>query len=342
MNKRQVNRMLSWLVITLLLILAAFFLVITWENIPITRIRWTLAGILGSIFMIFGLYILYLRHQTADFADKICLTIDDLISQKTPTNYCPYEDSLEAKVEDKLIHHYEILQDARQESQRDKELIQTMVSDISHQVKTPIASARMFTNILQKHDLAPDKRSEFLALLESQIEKLDFLMKSLIKMSRLETGTLLLNLQNSPIYDTIAQSLSAVWVKADIKDISLIVDCDSNIIIQHDPKWTAEAFMNLLDNAVKYTPKGGTITISVKPWQFYTKIDITDTGIGILEEDYNHIFKRFYRTQEVAAEEGVGLGLYLAQGIITKQKGYISVKSVKGKSTTFSVYLLSN
>ena len=119
------------------------------------------------------------------------------------------------------------------------------------------------------------------------------------------------------------------------------MECASSITAQHDPKWTAEALGNILDNGVKYTPEGGSICVSVRPWQFYTRIDISDTGIGIHEEHYHDVFQRFYRAQETAAEEGVGLGLYLANGIITRQKGYISVKSNYGKGTTFSVYLLS-
>ena len=93
-----------------------------------------------------------------------------------------------------------------------------------------------------------------------------------------------------------------------------------------------------MDNAIKYTLPGGSVTVSVRPWQFYTRVDIADTGIGIAEEHYNDIFQRFYRDPQVASQEGVGLGLYLANGIITRQKGYISVKSKVGKGTTFSVY----
>ena len=215
------------------------------------------------------------------------------------------------------------------------------MSDISHQVKTPIANIKMFTNILQQHQLPPEKQAEFLCTMEGQIDKLDFLMQSLIKMSRLETGTFVLHPQEGRLADTIALAMSAVWAKAEAKEISLSADCDSSICVQHDPKWTAEALGNILDNAIKYTPPGGSVTVSVRPWQFYTRVDIADTGIGIAEEHYNDIFQRFYRDPQVASQEGVGLGLYLANGIITRQKGYISVKSKVGKGTTFSVYLLS-
>ena len=126
-----------------------------------------------------------------------------------------------------------------------------------------------------------------------------------------------------------------------MKNIQIDVECGVDTVVRHDIKWTAEALENILDNAVKYTPEGGSIRVTVRPWQFYTRIDITDTGIGIAAEHYNDVFKRFYRAQEVSAEEGVGLGLYLARGILTRQKGYITVFSEPGTGTTFSVFLLN-
>ena len=151
----------------------------------------------------------------------------------------------------------------------------------------------------------------------------------------------MLHMEDNHLYDTIAQAVGTIFAKADQKNIQIEVDCESTVTVQHDGKWTAEALENILDNAVKYTPAGGKISISVRPWQFYTRIDITDTGIGVPSEHYHDVFRRFYRTQETAMEEGVGLGLYLARSIITRQKGYISVKSEVGKGTTFSVFLLS-
>ena len=199
----------------------------------------------------------------------------------------------------------------------------------------------MITDILSEHELSREKQSEFLDLMTVQTSKLDFLMQSLIKMSRLETGTFVLHPEDTRLNDTIARAMSTVLAKAEKKHIRLSADCDSRLTVKHDPKWTAEAIGNILDNAVKYTPEGGTICVSVRPWQFYTRIDISDTGIGIEEKNYNAVFQRFYRAEEAAAKEGVGLGLYLARGIITRQNGYITVKSKKGEGSTFSVFLLS-
>ena len=239
------------------------------------------------------------------------------------------------------MQYYDIMQEGRNQSLKDKEILQGLVSDISHQVKTPLANMKLYAGILQKPNLTEEKRQMFLTTLEEQINKLDFLIQSLIHMSRLETGTFVLHPAEGRLHETIAQAMSTVWGKAEQKNIEISVECDPEITVQHDPKWTAEAIGNILDNAVKYTPAGGQVSIRVRPWQFYTRIDIRDTGMGIEEAHYQDVFQRFYRAEEASGQEGVGLGLYLANGIITRQKGYISVKSKQGEGTTFSVYLLS-
>ena len=329
----------------MLLLSAALFLALVgllWTAIPWTAVRWSILGLCAALYAAVGLWAWYQRRQVALFADDLCQTLDALLSGRPVEGYQPYEDSLTAKVQGKLMQYFDIMSEGKRQSQRDKETLQGLVSDISHQVKTPIANLQMFTGILRQHTLSEEKRQEFLGTMAGQLDKLDFLLQSLIKMSRLETGTFVLHMENARLSDTIAQAMSTVWARAEEKGIQLSADCDSAVTVQHDPKWTAEALGNLLDNAVKYTPEGSSVSVQVRPWQFYTRIDITDTGIGIPEEHYHDVFQRFYRATEVAAQEGVGLGLYLANGIITRQRGYISVKSKVGEGTTFSVYLLSD
>ena len=340
MKHRRIEILRTGMLVLSAVLFAALVWVL-WRTIPWSAVRYGILGLCAAIFAVVGLWAWYQRRQVSLFADDLCETLDALLSGRQPENYQPYEDSLTAKVQGKLMQYFDIMSEGKRQSQQDKQVIQSLVSDISHQVKTPIANIKMFTNILQQHQLPPEKQAEFLRTMEGQIDKLDFLMQSLIKMSRLETGTFVLHPQEGRLADTIALAMSAVWAKAEAKEISLSADCDGSICVQHDPKWTAEALGNILDNAIKYTPPGGSVTISVRPWQFYTRVDIADTGIGIAEEHYNDIFQRFYRDLQVASQEGVGLGLYLANGIITRQKGYISVKSKVGKGTTFSVYLLS-
>lgn len=313
---------------------------ILWEYIPTSCLRVFLpaAGFLMLLFVV--LWDLRRKKEQSDFANKICGTVDALMNGGVPENYHPYEDSRLSKVQGKLLQYYDLMQQRKEQSEQDKQMIQELVSDISHQVKTPVANIRMFTGILQQHRLSDEKQAEFLDTMTVQINKLDFLMQSLVKMSRLETGTFSMHMEERSLYHTIAQAVNSIWAKADQKRIRIDVSCDSRAVVKHDVKWTAEALGNILDNAVKYTPEGGSISICVRPWQFYTRIDITDTGIGIAPGHYNDVFRRFYRAEEVAREEGVGLGLYLARGIITRQKGYVSVKSKVGEGSTFSVFLL--
>lgn len=309
--------------------------------VPEELIRTFLFVFCGVVAIAAALWTVWQSRQLSDFSNDVCETVDTLMEGRELQNFSPYEETAFSKVQEKLLQYYEKMKEERQQSIQDKQTIQELVSDISHQVKTPTANIQMITGILREHELPREKQSEFLNLMAVQINKLDFLMQSLIKMSRLETGTFVLYPEEAGLSNTIARAMSTVLAKAEKKHIQLSADCDSKLTVKHDPKWTAEAIGNILDNAVKYTPEGGTIRVSVRPWQFYTRIDISDTGIGIEEENYNAIFQRFYRAEEVAAEEGVGLGLYLARGIITRQNGYITVKSKKGEGSTFSVFLLS-
>ncbi len=301
------------------------------------------------------------RRQQTDFANEICRTLDALMDgmpcgytltdevrpfrrnmhDGMPCGCALYEDSQISKVQGRLLQYHERMQEGIQASAADKQTIQELVSDISHQVKTPIANLMMFTDILKRRELSEEKRAEFLAVMETQVSKLDFLMQSLIKMSRLETGTFALHMESGRLHETIARAVSTVWAKAEQKNISIDVDCSERTCVRHDAKWTAEAIGNLLDNAVKYTPEGGAVRVSVRPWQFFTRIDVSDTGMGIAAEHYHDVFKRFCRGPEAAGAEGVGLGLYLARGIITRQKGYVSIKSDVGKGTVVSVFLLN-
>ena len=214
-----------------------------------------------------------------------------------------------------------------------------LVSDISHQVKTPVSNLKMVTDTLLTRQVTEEERREFLQGIRSQTDKLEFLFQALVKTSRLETGAIRLEKKDAPLIDTLAVACSGVVYEAEKKDISVTVDCPDGLRLSHDSKWTAEAIFNLLDNAVKYTPAGGAIRISAEQWEMYVKLDVSDTGKGIPESNQAAIFRRFYREEEVHEEQGVGIGLYLAREIVTKQGGYMKVTSEVGRGSTFSVFL---
>ncbi|MFR1233058.1 MAG: sensor histidine kinase [Evtepia gabavorous] len=236
---------------------------------------------------------------------------------------------------------YEVMQENKNSIAKERADLQELISDISHQVKTPIANLKMINNTLLENEVPPQKQKEFLTAQASQLDKLDFLMQAMIKTSRLETGVISLEQKQQPVYDTLAAALGGILLNAEKKQIDVQVECPEHLDARHDRKWTSEALFNILDNAVKYTPAGGRDPCVVwKCWEMYVKIDIADTGIGIPEQHQGTIFKRFYREDAVHDVDGIGIGLYLAREIVTLQGGYIRVVSEVGKGSTFSVFLL--
>jgi len=253
-----------------------------------------------------------------------------------------YEDSLLSKSQMQLSRLCDCIGRMVKESKQDKEVLQSLVSDIAHQVKTPIANAILYITALQKADLSIQKREHYLKILSEQITKLDFLMDNLLKMSRLEVGIFLLEPKVLPIQETLAEALGSIAIKAEEKDISISVECEEELTALHDKKWTGEVFENVLDNAIKYTTEHGNISISVKRNEFYTIVEIADTGIGIPQNEIPKIFQRFYRGKNVRNKQGVGIGLYLVREILSMEKGFISVDSKCGKGSKFSIYLSNN
>ena len=217
--------------------------------------------------------------------------------------------------------------------------LQTLVSDISHQVKTPVSNLKMVTDTLLARPVTEQERRDFLQDIRSQTDKLEFLVESMGKASRLETRAITLKKKDGLLLDTLAMACSGIVYSAEKKGIAVQVQCPEDLRVSHDSRWTAEALFNLLDNAVKYTPAGGSIRVSVEQWELYVKLDVTDTGRGIPESRQAAIFRRFYREQEVHEQPGLGIGLYLAREIITRQGGYIKVVSEVGRGSTFSVFL---
>ncbi len=285
-------------------------------------------------------FVALVRRKLTLFSELLCRTLDDMLSGNIAPLQVAEEESLFYKINYRLGRLYEVMNENRRSVAKERADLQELISDISHQVKTPIANLKMINSTLMEQKVPPHKQKEFLLASTSQLDKLDFLMQAMIKTSRLETGVISLDKKEQPIYDTLASALGGILLNAEKKRIDVSVNCPEHLSVPHDRKWTSEALFNILDNAVKYTPAGGQIRVSVESWEMYVKIDIADTGIGISEQHQGAIFKRFYREDDVHDVDGIGIGLYLAREIVTLQGGYIRVVSEIGKGSTFSVFLL--
>ncbi len=299
------------------------------------------AGAVLTLCALVWLFILtvFFGKRLSLFTGDLCRTLDKMISGSEEPKQISDKETLFARISHRLSRLYGIMQENNRKVDEERQELQRLVSDISHQVKTPVSNLKMVTDTLLTKPVTDQERIDFLHGIRSQTDKLDFLFQALVKTSRLETGAIRLEKKDGLLFDTLAQAMSGIVYSAEKKDIAVMVDCPEDLHLSHDSKWTAEALFNLLDNAVKYTPSGGKISVSVEQWEMYVKMNITDTGKGISESNQASIFQRFYREEEVHDEPGVGIGLYLAREIIILQGGYIKVTSEIGKGSTFSVFL---
>ena len=298
-------------------------------------------GLLYAVFVAgcMAAFLAFVRRKLTLFSDALCKLLDDMMSaDQAPPQYTE-EENLFYKIQHRLSRLYEVLRESKSSIAKERADLQELTSDISHQVKTPIANLKMLDATLLEQNVSPEKQREFLLAMDSQLDKLDFLMQAMIKTSRLEAGVIALEPKPQAIYDTLAAALGGILLNAEQKNIAVTVDCPETVTAAHDRKWTTEALFNILDNAVKYTPEGGKIQVAVVCWEMYVKIDISDTGIGIPEQHQGTIFKRFYREDSVHDAPGIGIGLYLTREIITRQGGFIRVASEVGAGSTFSVFL---
>lgn len=224
-----------------------------------------------------------------------------------------------------------------QSIQEQKDQLSTLISDISHQTRAPVANLLLYAQLLEEQPLTQQEQSCAQAI-AAQAEKLQALIEALVKTSRLETGILVLHPEQGMLSPMVKRAAAQYIPKAEAKGITLTLGQTEGDAC-FDPKWTEEALCNLLDNAVKYTPSGGAVTVDVKNYELFSSIRVADTGPGIPEEDQAKIFSRFYRASDAYQEEGVGIGLYLTRQIAQKQGGYVKVESQPGKGSIFSLYL---
>ena len=278
-----------------------------------------------------------LKHDIYDFTRKLENSLNELLNSRNLNKTIYEQDDLWGMVYEKLCRISDMYTHKNQELFKEKENLKELVSDISHQTKTPLANIKLYQEMLFDK-VNKSESTEHLIKMSKQVDKLDFLLQNMIKISRLETGTIKIQKSKQFIAETLALAIGAVVPKADKKNIQIHVTYDETLQLEHDKKWTAEAIFNILDNAVKYTSVNGSINIVVNKETIFTKISITDTGKGIPLERQGMIFNRFYREPDVHNTEGVGIGLYLAREIICMQKGYIEVESESGKGSTFHLY----
>ena len=268
---------------------------------------------------------LFFRHrqkQVMDgLSDMLEAAINGTFSETT------FDESRQSSLENRLAQYLAASELSVRSIDVEREKIKELIADISHQTRTPLGEA------------AQDSVKK----LRQQSEKLQFLMDALVKLSRLETGVFVLHPIRQPLTELVVDGMESYREKAAAKGLAIAfsgtkkAEEDAPVYAYFDKKWSMEALGNILDNAIKYTNTGG-ITIKLCSYELFACVEVTDTGIGIGEEEHAAVFGRFYRGNAVAEKSGVGIGLYLARFIMQQQGGYIRLSSVPGAGSTFGLY----
>lgn len=289
------------------------------------------AGLIAAGSLAFAIYNTYKNKKVLDHVENM---LDEAI--KGDFREERFSEDRTSKIESMLADYLSSSALSAENVRKDRDKIKTMIADISHQTKTPITNLLLHSELLHETNLSPDQQ-ESLDAIENEAEKLRFLVDALVKLSRLENGILMLEPKNEDIARLIKDIDTAMRKKAEAKGLAFHVT-EGHADAVFDYKWTLEALCNIVDNAIKYTEQGS-ISVTLTTSEMFTCISVKDTGIGIAEEDIPKIFARFGRLQSSREKEGVGIGLYLAREIISKEDGYIRVKSTPGEGSEFLIHL---
>lgn len=282
-----------------------------------------------------ALFVLLSRRRTARIMDSLATMLTEAMEGRFPAER--FDESRMSSLESRLAQYLSAAQVSAVNLKNQRDQINSLISDISHQTKTPVANLKLYSQLLEEQPLSPQAMGCARAI-SAQTEKLESLMDALVKSSRLETGILALQPERQAIAPVLRRAVEQYMPRAREKGLELnLAEFEGEAVF--DAKWTEEALCNLLDNAVKYTPAGGRVTVSSRDFEMFSVIRVEDTGPGIAEEEQSRVFSRFYRSPSVRDREGVGLGLCLARQIAEEQGGYVKLESSPGRGCRFSLYL---
>lgn len=303
------------------------------------------AGISAAVFLAIAVLFLFFMRKAVRQQEKELLSIAGILSELQSGDYdAPMRRHLAERkgaggiLDDRLESLAEHLSYIRTASEKEKESTKSLVTDLSHQLKTPVAAMGTSLEVLRQEDLTEEERREFTERCLKQEESLKDLLGALINISRLESGMIELKFTEARLMDTVAAAVSRIYPVALAKNISVSVDAAeelSGVVIRQDPKWLSEALLNVLENAVKYSPENTEIQIRISELVTFLRMEIEDEGIGIPKNERHRIFQRFYRGGEASVQEqpGSGVGLYLTRRIVEAHGGMIraadAVKNVR-------------
>lgn len=305
--------------------------------------RMFLCQVVFFLLMLLFISLFYYFHLRKFYRrlDNMNLYVHDILNDKESINMREFEEGTFASLRNDMYKITTKLREQNEQMSRDKKYLEETLSDISHQIKTPLTSLYMMTNALKDEHLDQETKEAFFISTEKQLRRIEWLVVSLLKLSRLESGTITLKKEAVKISTIVKRAVEPLLIPIELKSQHLIIKSDQKQVLFCDELWTSEALLNMIKNAHEHTKEGGTITISWEDNPLFTSIFIKDDGEGISEEDIHHIFERFYKSKN-SRSDSIGIGLNMARQIIKREQGEILVESEEGKGTTFTIKLYKN
>lgn len=293
-----------------------------------------LTAIMAVVIIVCLVYILRRKREERRLMESLDSMLEKAINGEFRER--DYSERMLSSIEQKMAKFLAASERTLKTATEERENIKSLVSDISHQTRTPVANIELYTQLLAERELSGEELSCVKAI-GTQSEKLRSLMEALIKTSRLETGIIAMRIGENDLASIAERAVEQYKPAAGEKNI-VLTSHTKPMDVLCDPKWTEEALCNILDNAVKYTPEGGKITVTMTEYEMFCRIDVADTGVGVTEEELPKIFSRFYRGKNTAGCPGLGIGLYLTRRILSEEGGYIRAARSKSGSV-FSVFV---
>ncbi|MHC5248452.1 sensor histidine kinase [Enterococcus sp. LJL90] len=290
------------------------------------------------IALVFICWLFFLRREYQKKLVSIEAVLDQTLQQKLPENTLAFQEGQDSKIVYKAKRIAAMNQDFNQQVVLEQNRTQETIANISHQLKTPVASLSMYLELLENSSLTAMEQQEFMGRIQGNVERLRFLTEEILMIARLETNTLVLNQQISPLQETLMQVIQQHNSQAEIKECRIELANQSDLSLTYDSRWLMEALSNIVDNAVKYALPQTIIGISVEQLISYTRIQVTNQGPTISAEELPKIFQKYFRGSNSLAEDGVGIGLYLSKLIIEASGGYLVAESQQ-QLTTISIFL---
>ena len=296
-----------------------------------------------AIGIITGGSIIYIRQRKLRMEElrKAAAMTEDILAGHRLRASAPGDELLLARIENQLVRIQEVLDGRRKEAEKSRDEIQKLISEIAHQMRTPLTNIESYTGFLRNITETAEQNLEgeasgsnekiglqYISALEVSEKKLHFLVDSFVKMARLEQHIIQIHKNEKDLLKTIQNTFGQIQNRAEEKQIRFHITMPKQALCVHDSNWLSEAVFNILDNAVKYSEPGGTVEVSLKQNELYMKLQVRDYGIGIEEGEENQIFRRFYRGRRVTVQEGLGIGLYLAREIMNLHGGFMTAKKM--------------